>query len=58
MRKIYPSDITHLQFVAEIWVNTDNINPSDANDIVRIEDDYTSLRIVSPPVVNVNGKPH
>ena len=26
--------------VAEIWIHTDNDNPSDENDIVRIQDDY------------------
>ena len=26
--------------VAEIWIHTDNDNPSDENDIVRVQDDY------------------
>ena len=26
--------------VAEIWIHTDTANPSDENDIVRLQDDY------------------
>ena len=26
--------------VAEIWIHTDTVNPSDENDIVRLQDDY------------------
>ncbi len=26
--------------VAEIWIHTDSVNPSDENDIVRLQDDY------------------
>ena len=27
--------------VAEIWIHTDPVNPSDENDIVRLQDDYS-----------------
>lgn len=47
-----------MAIVAETWVHTDINNPSDANDRVRIEDDYISQRILPPPAVNVIGKPH
>ena len=26
--------------VAEIWIHTDKYNPSDENDIVRVQDDF------------------
>lgn len=41
-----------IAIVAEIWIHTDIKNLSGANDIVRIEDDYTSQRILSPPAAN------
>jgi len=47
-----------IAIVAEIWIHTDINNLSNANDIVRVEDDYMSQRILPPPAVNVIGKPH
>jgi len=42
--------------VAEIWIYTNTNDLSDANDIVRVEDDYISQRILSPPAINAIGK--
>ena len=32
--------LSHFGIVAEIWIHTDPANPSDENDIVRLQDDY------------------
>ncbi len=33
--------LSNFGIVAEIWIHTDPANPSDENDIVRVQDDYT-----------------
>ena len=33
--------LSNFGIVAEIWIHTDPANPSDENDIVRLQDDYT-----------------
>ena len=33
--------LSNFGIVAEIWIHTDPTNPSDENDIVRVQDDYT-----------------
>ena len=38
---IYLTDLSNFGIVAEIWIHTDLKNPSNEQDIVRLEDDYS-----------------
>jgi mannose-6-phosphate isomerase-like protein (cupin superfamily) len=33
--------LDNVAIIAELWVHTDELNPSDESDIVRVQDDYT-----------------